>query len=167
MVGAWHLGIMIPYSFLFCKGFLENFAFFFLFLNIFFQKDLTKFAKNGNLLTDTRYECIFARRSYIMYQNYGTIIPASYKPISAWGYFGYRILYSIPIIGWIFLLIHAIGASNVNVRRHARSYFCSVLLIVLIAAALTVLAMVSGIFTDIDTAKLVESFESLVSVFAK
>lgn len=34
-----------------------------------------------------------------------TNIPNEYKPISAWGYFGYNILFSIPIIGFIFLIV--------------------------------------------------------------
>jgi len=102
-----------------------------------------------------------------MYQNYGTVIPAAYKPISAWGYFGYRLLYSIPLIGWIILIVHALAASNVNVRRHARSYFCTFLLIVLIAAVFAALVLVSGIFTDIDTEALSTAFENLVAVFTK
>ena len=98
-----------------------------------------------------------------MYQNYGTVIPASYKPISAWGYFGYRLLYSIPIIGWIFLIVHALAASNVNVRRHARSYFCSFLLVVLIIAAITALVLVTGIFTEVDTEAMTKALEDLVT----
>ena len=101
------------------------------------------------------------------YQNYGTVIPATHKPISAWGYFGYRLLYSIPVIGWIFLIIHAIGAYNVNVRRHARSYFCTLLVVLVIAAALVALIMVSGIFNNVDTDALVKAFEDLIAVFTK
>ena len=103
----------------------------------------------------------------MLYQKYGTMIPASYKPISAWGYFGLRLLYSIPIIGWIFLIVHAIGASNVNVRRHARSYFCTFLLIVVIAAAMVALILLSGIFTNLDTAALQEAFTNLINIFLK
>lgn len=32
-------------------------------------------------------------------------IPESYKPISMWGYFGYEILFSIPVIGLILLIV--------------------------------------------------------------
>ena len=104
----------------------------------------------------------------MFYLNYGTVIPATHKPISAWGYFGYRLLYSIPVIGWIILLVHAIGASNVNVRRHARSFFCTFLLLVLIGAALVVLVLFSGIFnTNIDTEALSKAFENLIDVFVK
>ena len=102
-----------------------------------------------------------------MYQNYGSVIPSAYNPISAWGYFGYRLLYSIPVIGWIVLIVHALAASNINVRRHARSYFCTFLLILLIAAVFTTLVLVSGIFTEIDTVALGKAFENLASVFIK
>ena len=52
-------------------------------------------------------------------------LPEEYKPISMWGYFGYQILFAIPIIGWIILIVYAIGgAPNINVRNFARSYFC-------------------------------------------
>lgn len=58
------------------------------------------------------------------------------RPLSPWAYFGLQILYAIPIVGWIFLIIHAIGAGNVNKRNFARSYFC-VLIIVLIIVGVT------------------------------
>lgn len=51
-------------------------------------------------------------------------IPEEYTPISMWGYFGYQILFSIPIIGWIFVIVFAISASNRNLRNFARSQFC-------------------------------------------
>lgn len=66
-----------------------------------------------------------------------------YTPISMWGYFGYELLFSIPCIGFIFLLIFAFGGSkNVNVRNFARSYFC--LFIILIAIILLV-SVIGGI----------------------
>ena len=51
-------------------------------------------------------------------------IPEEYRPISMWGYFGYEILFSIPIVGFICLIIFAIGAKNVNKKNFARSHFC-------------------------------------------
>lgn len=51
-------------------------------------------------------------------------IPEDYKPISMWGYFGYEILFSIPIIGWIFVIVFAISAENHNLKNFARSQFC-------------------------------------------
>ena len=43
-------------------------------------------------------------------------IPAEYTPISMWGYFGYQILFSIPLIGWIIVIVFAITAPNQNDR---------------------------------------------------
>jgi len=65
-------------------------------------------------------------------------LPAEYKPIHAWGYFGYMLLFSIPIVGFIFLIVFAVSAQNVNLKYFARSYFCIyviALIVVLIAAA--------------------------------
>lgn len=61
-------------------------------------------------------------------------IPKEYKPITMWGYFGYEILFSIPLIGWIILIIKAITSKNKNVKNFARSYFC--LLIIGIIASI-------------------------------
>ena len=52
-------------------------------------------------------------------------LPEEYKPISMWGYLGYDIVFSIPIVGWILLFSFAFSkGENVNVRNFARSYFC-------------------------------------------
>ncbi len=52
-------------------------------------------------------------------------IPAEYKPISMWGYFGYQILFALPCIGIIIALILALGGTtNKNVKNFAASYFC-------------------------------------------
>lgn len=55
-------------------------------------------------------------------------IPSQFRPIGAWGYFGYTLLFSIPCIGFILLLVFALGgANNINLRNYARSYFCALL----------------------------------------
>lgn len=61
-----------------------------------------------------------------------TNIPNEYKPISAWGYFGYNILFSIPIIGFIFLIAFSFDSSNINRRNYARSFFIIYLLIAIV-----------------------------------
>lgn len=55
-------------------------------------------------------------------------IPSQYKPISAWGYFGYNILFSIPIVGFILLIVFSLDSSNINRRNYARSFFIVYLL---------------------------------------
>ena len=60
-----------------------------------------------------------------MDNNTSNNIPEEYRPIGMWGYLGYEILFSIPLIGFILLLVFSLGgAKNVNLRNFARSYFC-------------------------------------------
>lgn len=54
-------------------------------------------------------------------------------PLSPWGYFFRQIIYSIPVIGLIVLLIHAFGASNINAKNFARSFFCIYVVIIVLA----------------------------------
>ena len=68
-------------------------------------------------------------------------LPESLRPISAWGYFGYQLLFSIPCVGLIMMLIFAFGgAKNINLRNFARSY----LLIYVVIIVLTVIMFVIG-----------------------
>ena len=68
-------------------------------------------------------------------QNYGAIGSdgKDYTPISMWGYFGYNILFWIPFIGFILVLVFALGGTrNINLRNYARSQFCSLILAVIL-----------------------------------
>lgn len=58
-------------------------------------------------------------------------IPPYYRPLSPWAYFGYNILFAIPIIGWIFLIIYAFDNSNINRKNYARSFFVIWLLVII------------------------------------
>lgn len=69
-------------------------------------------------------------------------LPSYLKPLSPWAYFGLSILYAIPIVGFIFLLFHAIGSANVNKRNYARSYFCTLALVLILVL---VLALTGGL----------------------
>ena len=67
-------------------------------------------------------------------------IPEEYKPISMWGYFGYNILFSLPLIGLILLLIFSFGGTrNINLKNYARSFFCYLILIVIIVGILVLI----------------------------
>ena len=68
-------------------------------------------------------------------------IPKEYKPISAWGYFGYELLFGIPLIGFIFLLVFALGGTeNVNLKNFSRSYFCAFLIGLIITVVILAIA---------------------------
>ena len=74
--------------------------------------------------------------------NNQNIINDNLKPISMWGYFGYQILFSIPIIGFIFILIYSFGGTNnINLRNYARSYFCTLILVAILILAIALLSI--------------------------
>ena len=61
------------------------------------------------------------------------VIPEEYRPISMWGYFGYEILFAIPLIGFIVLIVFAVGGTrNINLKNFARSYFCGLIILLII-----------------------------------
>ena len=73
-------------------------------------------------------------------------VPPKYQPIGAWSYFWLNILYTcIPVVGFIFLIIHAIGASKVAVRSYARSFFCGIVLALIVVAVVVVVYMFTPI----------------------
>ena len=78
-----------------------------------------------------------------------TNIPNEYKPISAWGYFGYNILFSIPIIGFIFLIVFSFDSSNINRRNYARSFFIIYLHIAIVFLMSILIFGGIGIFSTI------------------
>ena len=55
-----------------------------------------------------------------------------YKPISPFGYVGYELLFSIPVIGWVIQLVFAIGHKNRNVKNFARSFYCVYLICIVL-----------------------------------
>lgn len=73
------------------------------------------------------------------------IIPEEYTPISAWGYVGYSLLFAIPIVGFICLLVFAISGSNKNVKNYARSYFCMILIEIVLCVIIAIICAVMGI----------------------
>ena len=77
-------------------------------------------------------------------QNNQVNIPSEYKPISMWGYFGYQILFAIPIIGFILLLVFSLGGTkNINLKNFARSYFCLFIIAIVIIVLLTIFGAAS------------------------
>ena len=71
----------------------------------------------------------YEQNGFIREEN-GKIV--DYTPISMWGYFGYELLFSIPIAGFICLLVFAFGSRNQNVKNFARSYFCFLIIAVVV-----------------------------------
>ena len=64
-----------------------------------------------------------------------------FKALSSWAYFGLSILFSLPVVGFIFLIIFSVSDANINRRNFARSYWC----IYVIIAVAAVVAVASGV----------------------
>lgn len=76
-------------------------------------------------------------------------LPVQFKPLGAWAYFGYTLLFAIPVIGWIFLLVFALGGTqNLNLRGFARSYFCALLVWLILAGIAVGAVFAMGVKLD-------------------
>lgn len=68
-----------------------------------------------------------------------------YNPIRMWGYFGYNLLFCIPLVGFICILIFAFGGTrNINLRNYARSMFCFLILAIVVAVIVIIVVAVVG-----------------------
>ena len=59
------------------------------------------------------------------------LLVKEYRPLSSWNYFGRIILYAIPVIGWIFMVVHAFASKS----RHGRCYASGCILLTLLVLA--------------------------------
>lgn len=80
----------------------------------------------------------------VQFQSETVVLPDEYKPISMWGYFGYEILFSIPIVGFIVLIVLSINGKNQNVKNFARSYFCFTIIVLILLVILLVTVAGAG-----------------------
>ena len=70
-------------------------------------------------------------------------VPFENKPLSPWAYLGYQILFSIPLVGFIMLIILSTNAAhNVNLRNFARSYWCALLICVIVGIVLAIIGLI-------------------------
>ncbi len=76
-------------------------------------------------------------------------LPERYKPMGAWGYWAWTIIYGFPLVGFIFVIINSIRGSNVARRNHARSYLCTFLIVTLILGITILIFCLTGVFDAI------------------
>ena len=69
-----------------------------------------------------------------------------FRPMSPWGYFGYSLLFSIPLIGLVLLIVFSLNNENINRRNYARSFFIGVL----IAAVILLILTLTGTFASLS-----------------
>lgn len=76
---------------------------------------------------------------------YGYGGPERFRPLSPWAYLGYTILFAIPLVGFICLIVFSLSDTNINRRNFARSFFCSLVLSLIIAGISALLGIGSGL----------------------
>ena len=74
------------------------------------------------------------------------------RPLSPWAYFGYGILFSIPVIGFILLIIFSFAGQNMNRKNFARSYWCKLIVVLAIVIILLVLVLTGVLKGPIEAA---------------
>ncbi|MGI6736242.1 MAG: hypothetical protein ACOX41_02885 [Anaerovoracaceae bacterium] len=74
-----------------------------------------------------------------------TTLPAQYQPISMWGYFGYQLLFAIPVVGLILAIVWSFSSSNINRRNYARSQFCWLIIVGIILGILLATGVIGSL----------------------
>ena len=77
-------------------------------------------------------------------QDYPANLPNEYRPMSAWGYIGYNILFSIPLIGFIMMIVFAFDNAYIARRNYARSFLWIMLICTILSILFFVLILVLG-----------------------
>ena len=72
------------------------------------------------------------------------MLPAQYRPLSPWAYFGLSLLFSVPIVGFVFLIVFSFNRSNINRRNFARSYWCALLIVAAVMLLFAIIAATTG-----------------------
>lgn len=74
------------------------------------------------------------------------VLPRENKPLGPWAYYGLQLLFSIPLVGFICLIVFSLDNGNINRRNFARSYWCSLIvsLILVIVGIILVLTLVGA-----------------------
>lgn len=67
------------------------------------------------------------------------------KLMGPWAYVGWQLLFSIPLVGFILLIVFSFDDKNLNLRNFARSYWCALLIGLILAIVIVVLLVVAGV----------------------
>lgn len=73
--------------------------------------------------------------------NYGAQQPNYMSP---WAYVGYNLLFMLPIVGFILLIVFSVDNDNINRRNYARSFFCVMLLALIISVVALIPLFIFG-----------------------
>ena len=77
------------------------------------------------------------------------LLVGKYRPMGAWGYFGYEILFNIPVVGVILLIVFSFDDSYMARRNFARSHFCLLALVAILLAILFAVLVSTGLWLQL------------------
>lgn len=101
----------------------------------------------GNVLPEGANNCPYcgASTAQPVYQSpVQQELPEQYRPLSPWAYWGLSILFTVPIVGLIFLIIFSFNSGNINRRNFARSYWCTIFIVLAILLVIVLIAALTG-----------------------
>ena len=75
-------------------------------------------------------------------------IPPEYRPLGAWAYIGYSLLFSIPILGFIFTVVFSFSGANYNRRNYARMHLILTILAVIFLLVMYFTGVLSQALTN-------------------
>ena len=75
--------------------------------------------------------------------------PKEVKLLGPWGYFGLKILFSIPLVGFILLIVFSLDNKHLNRRNFARSYWCDLILTIVVSIVVAIILSATGVFQEI------------------
>ena len=80
------------------------------------------------------------------------VMPPQPKLMGPWAYFGLQILFSIPLVGFICLIVFSLDDSNLNRLNFARSSWCGLIISLVLIIAIVVLILATGAGAAIGSA---------------
>lgn len=86
----------------------------------------------------------------------GPQLPYEYQPLGPWAYFWLQVLFSVPIVGFICLIVFSFS-ENINRRNFARSYWCGLLVVLLLVLLVILIVVIISLITRAGLASIADS----------
>lgn len=71
-------------------------------------------------------------------------IPEKFRPMGAWSFFGWSLLFSIPFVGFILVIVFSSIQTNICRRNFARSFLCALMVMGIAVTTVLILAALLG-----------------------
>lgn len=81
-------------------------------------------------------------------------IPDEYQPLRPWTYFWLNVLFAIPVVGFIFLIVFSFAGGNINRRNYARSYWCPILILTVIAVIFLIVILIAALLSGVSMSEM-------------